>query len=147
MPKFFFERSETFRGFFQAASSCWPLLKAEIELLPQAKDAVPCLRGWFDAPLPVPLRTVGELQFIHGARGGHTPPLSVTLVHEALGVWRHEFTSVLAPPPWTGADLVKAVAVENLEELKEFLVVGLGDTPAARFNAEGGLCSSFFTDH
>ena len=46
-----------------------------------------------------------------------------------------------------GADLVKAVAVENLEELKEFLVVGLGDTPAARFNAEGGLCSSFFTDH
>ena len=63
MPKYFFERSETFRRFFQAASRCWPLLKAEIELLPQAKDAVPCVRGWFDAPLPVPLRTVGKLQF------------------------------------------------------------------------------------
>ena len=146
MPKFFFERSETFRGFFQATSSCWPLLKAEIELLPQAKDAVPCLRGWFDAPLPVPLRTVGELQFIRGARGGRTPTISVVLVHEALEVWRHQFTSILAAQLWTGADLVERVAAENLEELKEFLVAGLGDMPAARFNAEGGLCSSVFTD-
>jgi hypothetical protein len=35
MPKYLFERSATFRAFFHRGASCWPLLKAQVELLPR----------------------------------------------------------------------------------------------------------------
>ena len=67
MPKYLFERSATFRAFFQVGSSCWPLLKAELELGPQAACPAPLLRGWFYARMSVPAYATGELVFVRNA--------------------------------------------------------------------------------
>jgi hypothetical protein len=120
MPKYLFERSATFRAFFQVGSSGWPLLKAEIELVPQAGCPAPLLRGWFYARMSLPTYAVGTLAFVRDAFAARTPSVVVALVEEALGVWRHEFTSALAEVPhvWVGPG---PRLIENLDELKKAL--------------------------
>jgi hypothetical protein len=85
MPKYLFERSATFRAFFRLGSSCWPLLKAELALRPQA-GCPALLRGWFYARMSVPTYAVGELVFVRYAYAARTPSVVVALVEEALGV-------------------------------------------------------------
>jgi len=138
MPKYLFERSATFRAFFQVGSSCWPLRKAELELVPQAGCPAPLLRGWFYARLSVPTYAIGELVFVRNAYAARTPSVVVTLVEEALGVWRHEFTSALAEVPhvWVGPG---PRPIETLEELKKALSAASDGAVVARFSAEGGF--------
>ena len=137
MPRYFFERSAAFRAFFQAGSSCWPLLKAELELMPQEACSAPLLRGWFYARMGVPTYTVGELAFVRNAYAAPTPNVAVALVEETLGVWRHEFTSALTQVPhvWVGPG---PRFIESLEELKNALSVA-SDRAVARFDAEGSF--------
>jgi hypothetical protein len=138
MPPYLFERSATFRAFFQVGSSCWPLLKAELELVPQAACPAPLLRGWFYARMSVPTYATGELVFVRNGYAARTPSVVVTLVEEALGVWRHEFTGGLAEVPhvWVGPGLR---LIESLDELKKALSAASDDAVVARFNAEGGF--------
>jgi hypothetical protein len=75
MPKYHFERSSTFRAFFQVGSSCWPLLKAEIELLPQPGFAA-FLRGWFFGRMCVPTYAIGELVFVRDGYASISPRLT-----------------------------------------------------------------------
>src|SRR6266850_1439073 len=63
---------ESFRAFFQVGSSCWPLLKAELELGTQAGCPAPLLRGWFYARMSVPTYTVGQLVFVRNAYAART---------------------------------------------------------------------------
>jgi hypothetical protein len=140
MPTYFFERSAAFRAFFQVGSSCWPLLKAELELVPQAGCPV-LLRGWFYAPMSVPTYAIGEFVFVRNAYAARTPSVVVALVEQALGVWRHEFTSALADVPhvWLGPG---PRLIESLEDLKEVLSGAVDGAVVTRFNAEGGYrCS------
>jgi hypothetical protein len=122
MPKYHFERSSTLRAFFRVGSSCWPLLKTEIELLPQPGFA-PLLRGWFYGRMCVPTYAIGELVFVRDAYTARTPHVAVALVEEVLGIWRHEFTSALnqVPHVWTGPSVPAGAQVESLEELKKLL--------------------------
>ena len=62
----------------------------------------------------------------------------VALAEQALGVWRHEFTSALAEGPhvWVGPG---PRLIENLEELKKVLSGASDGAALARFNAEGGF--------
>jgi hypothetical protein len=138
MPKYLFERSATFRAFFQVGSSCWPLRKAELELVLQAASPAPLLRGWFYARMSVPTYAIGELMFVRNAYAARTPSVVVALVEQALGVWRHEFTSALAEVPhvWLGPG---PRLIESLEDLKEVLSGASDGTIVARFNAEGGF--------
>jgi hypothetical protein len=137
MPKYVFERSEVFRAFFQTGSSCWPLLKAELELVLEAARPAPLLRGWFYARMSVPTYTVGDLTFARNAYQARTPSVVIALVEQALGVWRHEFTSALGEVPhvWFGPG---PRLIESLQELKNALSVAT-DRAVARFNAEGGF--------
>jgi hypothetical protein len=120
-------------------SSCWPLLKAEIELLPQPGFAA-LLRGWFYGRMCVPTYAIGELVFVRDACTAQTPPVAVALAEEVLGVWRHEFTSALnqVPPVWTGPSVPAGAQVKSLEELKK-LLGGLEGAALASFDAEGGF--------
>ena len=138
MPKYLFERSATFRAFFQVGSSCWPLLKAELELAPQAGCLAPLLRGWFYARMSVPTYAIGELVFVRNAVAARTPSVVVELVEQALGVCRYEFTSALAEVPhvWVGPG---PRLIENLEELKKALSAASDGAVVARFSAEGGF--------
>ena len=138
MPKYLFERSATFRAFFQVGSSCWPLLKAELELGPQAACPAPLLRGWFYARMSVPTYAIGELVFVRNAVAARTPSVVIALVEQALGVWRYEFTSALAEVPhvWVGPG---PRLIENLEELKKALSAASDGAVVARFSAEGGF--------
>ena len=136
MPKYLFERSATFRAFFRLGSSCWPLLKAELELV--AASPALLLRGWFYARMSVPAYAIGELVFVRNAYAARTPSVVVALVEQALGVWRHEFTSALADVPhvWVGPG---PRLIENLEELKKALSAASDGAAVARFSAEGGF--------
>jgi hypothetical protein len=138
MPKYLFERSATFRAFFQVGSSCWPLRRAELELVLQAASPAPLLRGWFYARMSVPTYAIGELMFVRNAYAARTPSVVVALVEETLGVWRHEFTSALAEVPyvWIGPG---PRLIENLEELKKALSAASDGAVVARFSAEGGF--------
>ena len=62
----------------------------------------------------------------------------VALVEQALGEWRHEFTSALAEVPhvWVGPG---PRLIENLEELKKALSAASDGAVVARFSAEGGF--------
>jgi len=137
MPTYLFERSATFRAFFRLGSSCWPLLKAELALRPQA-GCPALMRGWFYARMSVATYAVGELVFVRNAYAARTTNVVVALVEEALGVWRHEFTSALAEVPhvWLGPG---PRLIESLEDLKEVLSGASDGTIVARFNAEGGF--------
>jgi hypothetical protein len=138
MPKYLFERSASFRAFFRLGSSCWPLLKAELELGPPAGCPAPLLRGWFYARMSVPTYAIGELVFVRNSYAARTPSVVVTLAEQALGVWRHEFTSALAEVPhvWVGPG---PRLIENLEELKKALSAASDGAVVARFSAEGGF--------
>jgi len=66
------------------------------------------------------LRTrIGELVFVRNAYAARTPSVVVALVEEALGVWRHEFTSVWRKSRTSGR--TGAATVESLEDLKKAL--------------------------
>ena len=80
MPKYLFERSATFRAFFQVGSSCWPLLKAELELGPQGGCPAPLLRGWFYARMRAPAYAIGELLFVRNAYAARTPSVQTECV-------------------------------------------------------------------
>ena len=138
MPKYLFERSATFGAFFQLGSSCRPLRKAELELVPQAASPAPLLRGWFYARMSVPTYAIGELVFVRNAVAARTPSVVIALVEQALGVWRYEFTSALAEVPhvWVGPG---PRLIENLEELKKALSAASDGAVVARFSAEGGF--------
>jgi hypothetical protein len=138
MPKYFFERSAAFRAFFQAGSGCWPLLKAELELMPQGACPAPLLRDWFYARMSVPTYSIGELAFVRNAYAARTPSVVVAMVEEALGVWRHEFTSTLGQVPhtWVGPG---PRSIESLEGLKNALCDASQKGAVARFDAEGGF--------
>jgi len=72
--------------------------------MPQGACPAPLLRGWFYARMGVPTYTVGALAFVRRACAARTPNVVGTLLEEALGVWRHEFTSALTEVPhvWVG---------------------------------------------
>jgi hypothetical protein len=139
MPKYLFERSATFRAFFHRGASCWPLLKAQVELLPRPGGHA-LLRGWFYSRMSVPTCAVGELAFVRDGYTARTPLLAVALVKEVLGVWRHEFTSALTEVPyvWTGPPVPEGARVASLAELKD-LLGSLDGVDIACFDAEGGF--------
>ena len=88
--------------------------------------------------MSVPTYAVGELVFVRNAYAARTPSVVVALVEEALGVWRHEFTSALAEVPhvWVGPGPRR---IENLEELKKAPSSASDGAVVARFNAERGF--------
>ena len=88
--------------------------------------------------MSVPTYAIGELVFVRNAVAARTPSVVVALVEEALGVWRHEFTSALADVPhvWVGPG---SRLTESLEELKKLLSGASDGAVVARFNAEGGF--------
>jgi hypothetical protein len=139
MPKYLFERSATFRAFFHMGASCWPLLKAQVELLPRP-DGAALLRGWFYSRTSVPTGAVGEPAFVRHGYRARTPHVMVALAEEVLGVWRREFTSALTdvPPVWTGPSAPEGAQVASLAELKN-LLGSLDGADIACFDAEGGF--------
>ena len=88
--------------------------------------------------MSVPTYAIGELVFARHAYAARTTNVVVALVEEALGVWRHEFTSALAGVPhvWVGPG---PRLTESLEELKKVLSGASDGAVVARFNAEGGF--------
>ena len=135
---YLFEHSAGFHAWFRSGLRLWPLRTAQLELLPRTSPAL-LLRGWFFTTTAVPCNTVGDLVFVRDVPVGHIPQVAVVLAEQALGLWRHEFTTALEELAyrWTGPGMI-----DSLEALKKLLGGGSADggtgACVARFDAQGG---------
>jgi hypothetical protein len=98
--------------FFSASAEIWPLAQGVLHTAGQV------IRGWFYAPLPIPIGTRGDLCIIaEGVECRTAVPAFVSFQIGEMGLWRHEFTSVQSEIPTSWLPPAEPVTTEMLRRL------------------------------